>query len=70
VIIDAIDGADVQIVTCHSLHGPQVSPTGQPLVLDFFYIVIKSLDLDAVSGVGCGSGRNETIAVVAGTVAG
>ncbi|KAI8989839.1 Prephenate dehydrogenase [Trametes punicea] len=25
--------ADVQIVSCHSLHGPTVSPVGQPLVL-------------------------------------
>ena len=23
---------DVQIVSCHSLHGPSVSPVGQPLV--------------------------------------
>ena len=25
--------ADVDIVTCHSLHGPNVSPVGQPLVI-------------------------------------
>lgn len=25
--------ADVQIVTCHSLHGPKVNPEGQPLVI-------------------------------------
>jgi prephenate dehydrogenase (NADP+) len=25
--------ADVEIVPCHSLHGPGVNPTGQPLVL-------------------------------------
>ena len=24
---------DVQIVSCHSLHGPKIDPTGQPLVL-------------------------------------
>jgi prephenate dehydrogenase (NADP+) len=23
---------DVEIVSCHSLHGPQVNPKGQPLV--------------------------------------
>lgn len=25
--------ADVSIISCHSLHGPQVDPTGQPLVI-------------------------------------
>jgi prephenate dehydrogenase (NADP+) len=25
---------DVSIVSCHSLHGPTVSPIGQPLVCD------------------------------------
>jgi prephenate dehydrogenase len=24
--------ADVEILSCHSLHGPQVNPKGQPLV--------------------------------------
>lgn len=24
---------DIQIISCHSLHGPQVDPTGQPLVI-------------------------------------
>lgn len=24
--------ADVEIVSCHSLHGPKVNPNGQPLV--------------------------------------
>lgn len=27
---------DVHIVTCHSLHGPQVNPAGQPLVCELF----------------------------------
>ncbi|KAJ2914591.1 hypothetical protein MD484_g5825, partial [Candolleomyces efflorescens] len=27
--------SDVHIVSCHSLHGPSVSPVGQPLVGDF-----------------------------------
>lgn len=27
--------SDVHIVSCHSLHGPSVSPVGQPLVSDF-----------------------------------
>jgi len=26
---------DVEILTCHSLHGPNVDPRGQPLVLPF-----------------------------------
>lgn len=25
---------DVEIVSCHSLHGPKVNPKGQPLVWD------------------------------------
>lgn len=29
---------DVQIVSCHSLHGPTVSPEGQPLVCKFVEI--------------------------------
>jgi prephenate dehydrogenase (NADP+) len=29
---------DVEILTCHSLHGPNVDPRGQPLV-PFFYIL-------------------------------
>jgi prephenate dehydrogenase (NADP+) len=31
---------DVHIVSCHSLHGPTVSPLGQPLVSHLSYIIL------------------------------
>jgi len=31
---------DVHIVSCHSLHGPSVSPQGQPLVRFFFSFLL------------------------------
>ncbi|TKA79084.1 hypothetical protein B0A49_01211 [Cryomyces minteri] len=37
--------ADVEIVSCHSLHGPGVNPKGQPLVLIKHRASQKSLDL-------------------------
>ena len=30
---------DVEIVTCHSLHGPNVDPRGQPLVIPYLFSV-------------------------------
>jgi prephenate dehydrogenase len=34
---------DVHIVSCHSLHGPSISPLGQPLVrvFDFFPKILR-----------------------------
>ncbi|OQU98916.1 hypothetical protein CLAIMM_04626 isoform 1 [Cladophialophora immunda] len=37
--------ADVEIVSCHSLHGPAVDPTGQPLVVIQHRASQKSVDL-------------------------
>ncbi|KIY00820.1 uncharacterized protein Z520_03486 [Fonsecaea multimorphosa CBS 102226] len=37
--------ADVEIVSCHSLHGPAVDPTGQPLVVIQHRASKKSVDL-------------------------
>lgn len=37
--------ADVQIVSCHSLHGPRIDPKGQPLVLIKHRASQKSFDL-------------------------
>ena len=36
---------DVEIVSCHSLHGPGVSPKGQPLVIIKHRASQKSVDL-------------------------
>jgi len=38
--------ADIDIVSCHSLHGPNVDPKGQPLVRDsrdFIFLLTQSL---------------------------
>ncbi|KAF7322436.1 Prephenate dehydrogenase [Mycena chlorophos] len=37
--------ADTEIVSCHSLHGPSVSPVGQPLVLIRHRASVESLNL-------------------------
>jgi prephenate dehydrogenase (NADP+) len=37
--------SDVEIVSCHSLHGPAVDPTGQPLVVIQHRASKKSVDL-------------------------
>ena len=37
--------ADVEIVSCHSLHGPNVNPKGQPLVIINHRASQKSVDL-------------------------
>lgn len=42
--------SDVEIVCCHSLHGPSVDPKGQPLVRSnrarFIHIVNRRIGLD------------------------
>lgn len=35
--------ADVHILSCHSLHGPTVSPVGQPLVGFFFFLLPREI---------------------------
>jgi hypothetical protein len=40
---------DVQIVTCHSLHGPQVDPKGQPLVPNRIFTKIYNIPGDNTS---------------------
>ncbi len=37
--------SDVQIISCHSLHGPRIDPKGQPLVLIKHRASAKSFDL-------------------------
>lgn len=41
---------DVHIVSCHSLHGPTVSPLGQPLVSHLSVLILSS-DLHSASKV-------------------
>ena len=33
--------SDVEIVSCHSLHGPKVNPKGQPLVGLYLYTLVE-----------------------------
>jgi prephenate dehydrogenase (NADP+) len=42
---------DVEILTCHSLHGPNVDPRGQPLVL-FPLCMELNVGVDTTSGDG------------------
>ena len=47
---------DVHIISCHSMHGPKVDPTGQPLVstissfvnffLEFFHFTVADAAID------------------------